>query len=298
MNEFANLPLTALQAVEAVARTGSLVGAARELGVTVGAVSQRVAKAEAALGLALFVRESRGMRPTAQGEEMVAHLTPGFRQLARAIEAATRDRHHTLTVSVAPIFAARWLVWRLPRFTERHPDIRVRIDSATEMVDPNTTDVDLCLRVGKGGWTGMRVEKLFDQRITPVCSPDMAKRLSTPADLAHVPIITDVNAAFAWDDWLKPEGLDASILGGGPSFSDGSVALDAAMSGAGVFLAWETIDLHALKSGRIVAPFARREPTGQSYWLLSAEDRAPGRAQLYFTRWMKEELAADGIGVT
>jgi DNA-binding transcriptional LysR family regulator len=69
------------------------------------------------------------------------------------------------------------------------------------------------------------------------------------------------------------------------------------MGGAGVFLAWETLDLQAMAAGRVVAPFARRAPTGQSYWLVSARDRSPGDAQRYFMRWMKDELRADGIAV-
>lgn len=292
------LSLTSLQAIEAVARHGTLQGAAQALGITVGAVSQRISKAEDALGLALFTRESRGMRLTDAGEAMDLHLAPAFRHLWQAVEAATRDRNLTLTVSVAPIFASRWLVQRIPKFYAKHPEVRVRIDSTTELVDPNIEDVDLCLRIGHGPYPDVRAERLFDQRVMPVCAPEMAATLATPAELVKVPIIRDINAAITWEDWLGPEGLEPSILGGGPEFSDGSLAFYAAMGGAGVFLAWETLDLEAMAAGRVVAPFdPKRHPTGQSYWLVSAKDRAPGHAQAYFTRWMKEELAADGIAL-
>lgn len=295
MKDLNRVHLSGLRAVEAVARLGRLAAAADELDVSVGAVSQRIAKAEEALGVTLFVRARAGMRPTEAGAAMAALLTPGFAQINAAVGEATRDRSGSLVVSVAPIFAARWLVWRLPHFAARHPEVKVRIDSSVGLVDPNTSDVDLCLRVGTGPYRNVRAEKLFEHRIMPVCSPELAARLKTPADLAKVPIIRDLNAATSWDTWLAPEGLDASILGPGPEFSDGSLCFDAAMGGAGVFLAWETLDLHALALGRVVAPFARREPTGQSYWIVSAKDRSLGPAQRYFIRWMREELAADGI---
>ena len=295
MDSLNRVHLSGLRAAEATARLGSLSRAAGELQVSVGAVSQRITRLEEALGCRLFDRVARGMVPTDTGREVMALLSSGFGQLGAAVDLATRDRSHTLTVSVAPIFAARWLVWRLPRFSERHPDIRVRVDSDTRLLDPNTSDADLCIRIGRGGWSDVRAERLFDQRVMPVCAPALAERLQKPEDLAHVPIIRDLNAAFSWNDWLTPIGLDPAMLGPGPEFSDGAVAFDAAMSGAGVFLAWETLDLNALDRGLVVAPFDRREPTGHSYWLISAGDRAVSPATRYFIRWMKEELAADGI---
>lgn len=295
MKNLNRVHLSGLRAIEAVLRLGTLAQAAEELQVSVGAISQRVAKAEEALGVTLFLRGRSGMVPTAQGAAMTGLLSSGFGQLSAAVGEATRDHGTTLVVSVAPIFAARWLIWRLPRFAARHPEIRVRIDSVEGLVDPNTSDVDLCLRVGAGPYPDVRAEKLFSHRAMPVCSPEMAEKLKTPADLAHVPIIRDTNSTLPWSVWLAPEGLDETILGPGPEFSDGSLCFDAAMGGAGVFLAWETLDLKAMADGRVVAPFARRQDTGRYYWLVSARDRSPGAAHRYFVRWMKEELSADGI---
>lgn len=297
MKPLSSIPLSGLQAAEVVARTGSLSAAAHELGITIGAVSQRIAKLEAVLGQALFERHVSGMIPTQTGAAMAGFLTAGFQQIQAGVAEATRDRRHSLIVSVAPIFASRWLVRRLAQFSKLHPDIAVRIEASVGLVDPNTTDVDLCLRVGEGPYPDVRAEKLMAQRIMPVCAPQVAERLSSPADLADVPIIYDVNAVFSWDTWLKAEGLSSDILKSGPEFSDGSLCFDAAMGGAGVFLAWETLDTEALRDGRIVAPFERRQPTGQYYWLVCAKDRAPSAAQSYFTRWLKAELAADGIAL-
>ncbi len=278
MTALNRIPLSALRAADAVARLGTLGQAAEELGISIGAVSQRIAKAEATLGVSLFHRDPRGMRLTEVGAALAPDLAAGFGHLARAVDLASRDKAHTLIVSVAPIFASRWLVHRLPGFYAQHPDIRVRIDSAVGLVDPSTSDVDLCLRIGHGPYPEVRAERLFDQRVMPVCAPDMAERLKSPADLASVPIVRDVNSAFSWADWLGPEGLSADILGPGPEFSDGSLAFYAAMGGAGVYLSWETLDIEALKSGRIIAPFGeRRHKTGQAYWRRPCPDHFPPR---------------------
>lgn len=296
MDDLAAIPLNALRAAEAVARLGSLSAAAEALGVSPGAVSQQVARAEAALGRALFERRPGGMVPVPEAGEVFAHLAEGFASLAAAARAARRDRAHLLTISVAPVFAARWLIWRLPAFTRAHPEVQVRIDSSVGLVDLAASDVDLAIRIGPGGYAGTGGERLFGQRVIPVCSADWAARIARPADLARVPVIRDIHAMYSWDAWLGPEGESAAMLGPGPEFSEGSLCLDAAMAGEGVYLAFETLCHDALARGQIAAPLPRFHPTGHSYWLLHAGGRALSNPARLFRRWLKGAIAEDGLG--
>jgi len=294
MRELNAVTLGGLRAVEAVARLGSLAAAADEMAVTVGAVSQRVQRVEAQLGTPLFHRGPKGLTPTQLGGEVAARLTRAMTELATAVRVARRggdDR--TLTVSVAPVLAEKWLVWRLQDFNMAHPDVRIRVDASITLVDPNATDVDVCLRVGRGGWPDVRAEKLLDHRVFPVCSPVLAERLAGPADLARVPIIRDTGNMFTWDTWLAPNGLDSSILGEGPSFSDGALCLDAAIAGQGVFLAWETVASNALRTGSLVAPFPGRYPTGHAYWFVTGRDIRKPRRIAAFEAWLRDELRRD-----
>lgn len=292
MKKLNRVHLSGLRAVEAVGRLGSLKAAAAELGVTVGAVSQQVHKTEQQLNTVLFDRRSRGLFPTKHAIPILQQLTAGMSALSAAVATAEQGRDDTLTVSVAPVFAGKWLVWHLRNFSRAHPDIRVRVEATVALVDPNITDVDLCIRVGKGSYESVEAEKLLDQKIFPVCSPAIASRLKQPSDIAKVPIIRDRGQMFSWDTWLKPNGLDASILGEGPTFSDGSLCLDAAIAGQGIFLAWETLATHALKVGQVVAPFPGRYKTGFSYWLISGNQTRKTRAMSAFGNWLKKELSA------
>ncbi|GGK40423.1 LysR substrate-binding domain-containing protein [Salinarimonas ramus] len=278
MRNLSRVHLGGLRAVEAAARLGTLRAAAEELGVTVGAVSQQILKCEAELGRTLFERRPRGLEPTPLGAAVIARLAVGFAEISAAVALADQRREDVLTVSVAPVLASKWLVWRLDRFTRANPGIRVRIDAALELVDPNVSDVDVCIRVGRGPYPGVRAEPLVAQLVFPVCAPAVAERLRTPADLAHVPIVSEPAAMFSWDVWLRPNGLDRSMLGEGPVYSDAALCFDAAIAGQGVFLAWETLAADALAMGRLVAPFPDRYATGISYWFVTARDRAPTRA--------------------
>jgi DNA-binding transcriptional LysR family regulator len=283
--------LNGLRALEAAGRLGSLRAAAEELGVTIGAVSQQILKAEEQFGRPVFERHPKGLKPTPFGQELLRYLNAGFAEISAGLALADRRREGVLTVSVAPVFASKWLVWRLQRFREQHPDIRIRIDADVALVDPNASDVDVCIRVGRGDWPNVRAERLLDQLVFPVCSPALAERLHRPGDLAHVPIIREPTPMFGWDAWLVPNGLDETILGDGPVFSDASLCLDAAIAGQGVFLGWETLACDALSMGRLCAPFPDRYATGIAYWFVTSRSVPSTRAVGAFRDWLKAELS-------
>lgn len=292
MRNLNRVHLNGLRAIEAVGRLGSLRAAASELGVTIGAVSQQVQKAEQQLGRTLFDRQARGLKPTALGTDIVQRLTSGMSELSAAVSLAQKDTTNTLTVSAAPVLAGKWLVWRLSRFNEAHPEIHIRVEATIALVDPNTSDVDLCIRVGKGDWTDVNATWLLDHRVFPVCSPALAKQLETPADLAKVPIIRDLGSTFDWNDWLKPNGLNMSMLQWGPEYSDGMLCLDAAIAGQGVFLAWDTLANDPIRFGQLVAPFPGRHPSGLAYWFVTAKHGRQSNSVDAFRRWVKRELDA------
>lgn len=282
--------LSGFRAVEAVARLGSIKAAADQLGVTVGAVSQQVQKTEAQLGVQLFERKNRLLIPTVHMLAMQPHLTAAMSSLSTAIATTQRGREDSLTISVAPVFAGKWLVWHLKHFSKAHPGIRVRVEASIDLTDPDTSDVDLCIRVGRGPYPGLNAEKLLNQRVFPVCSPALAAQIEEPADIGKLPIIHDPGQMFTWKTWLDLFGLDQSILQDGPSFSDGSLCLDAAIAGQGVFLAWETLAVYAVKAGQVVSPFPDRPATGLGYWLISGKNAPQTKAKQVFTEWLKDEL--------
>ena len=296
MRNLSLVHLNGLRALEAVGRLGSLQAAAEELGVTVGAVSQQVIRAEEQLDRAIFERTARGLKATAFGVPFLARLSAGFGQISEAVATTQRRDDAILTISVAPIFASRWLIHRIDRFAAAHPDISLRIEATTTLVDLARSDVDLGIRVGPGGWPDVTAEFLIPQVMFPVCAPALAEKIKTPDDLAAQPAVIDGNDAFTWDLWLKAAGLDMPAPKARHVFSDASLCLDAALAGQGVLLAWPVLASWALKEGRLVAPFPLRVKTGNGYYFVTAPGVPEPKKVSLFKRWLRAAIAEDEDG--
>jgi len=292
MKNLNRVHLNALRATEAVLRLGSLAAAADELGVTIGAVSQHVIRCERQLGRSLFDRSGRLLQPTSFGRQIAGPLNEGFARLDEAVTLSRRQADMLLTISVAPVFASKWLVPRLARFSARHPELRLRLDASVALVNPDASDVDLAIRVGEGGWPEVKAEFVLPLEVFPVCAPQLAERLNEPRDLLSAPIVRDSNANISWDLWLAPHGLSDRQLGEGDSFTDAALALDAAIAGQGVLLAWPFLAHDALSAGLLVRPFRELARTKDGYWLVTSKKRTEPRKVRDFKTWLKQEIAA------
>lgn len=285
------IPLSALRVIEAVARTGTLAAAAEELGVTAGALSQRLGKAEKALGQPLFLRASTGLTPTDACARIAPRLTAAFTELSGALDDLREEAESVLTITVAPIFASRWLIWRIGRFNERHPGVSVRLVPGVPLVDLDRSGHDAGIRVlPASAARPANAVKLLDQRVFPVMSPALARGVKVPDDLLRLPVIRENERLQGWGPWWEGMGRVPPVMPAGPAYEDASLCLDAAMMGQGVFMAWETLACDALERGQVAAPFPERIRTGSTYWFAMRGASARKPALLAFRDWIQEEI--------
>ena len=283
--------MNGLRALEAVGRLGSLQAAADELGVSVGAISQQVIKTEGQLGHAIFERTGKGLVATEIGRPILARLTDGIQKLSEAVALAQRRDNNCLTISVAPVFASRWLVRRFDNFAREHSEIVLRIDATMRLIDPAISDIDLGIRVGDGHWTDVQSELILEQKVFPVCAPELAKGLHKPADVLALPAVIDSQAMFRWDVWLRAAGLEGQRINERHVFNDASLCLDAVMAGQGVMLAWQTLTADVIAEGRLAAPFGIRAKTGYGHYFITAKGARESRKVQIFKAWLRRELA-------
>jgi LysR family transcriptional regulator, glycine cleavage system transcriptional activator len=96
------LPLSALRAFEAAARTGSFRTAGEDLSLTPSAVSHAIRGLEQTLGAALFLREGRSVRLTGDGRTLMRHVERGFGELQLGIGSVLAQAPRLLRVHSAP----------------------------------------------------------------------------------------------------------------------------------------------------------------------------------------------------
>lgn len=290
-------PLSSLRAFEVVARHETFRAAAEELHVTAAAVIQQVKALEGFVGRKLLRRHSRGYSLTPEGAAGLEALRNGFDQLSAAVDAMTSGGHRVLTVSAVPSLCAEWLVPRLHRFREQHPDIDVLLHPSVELVDLEHSRVDLGIRCGSGSYPGLISERLFNDEIFPVYSPRMLngrRPLKSPSDLRVHPLIhtewtPETGHWPGWSDWLRAAGVTGVNVNKGLRFSDGALVIQAAVSGQGVALGSKALALDHLAAGRLVRPFDLSLVTDFAYYIVCSKSRAEEPDLMAFRRWVISE---------
>jgi LysR family transcriptional regulator, glycine cleavage system transcriptional activator len=298
-------PLNSLRAFEAAARHLSFADAAAELHVTPAAISHQVKALEDHLGVTLFRRLNRAVRLTEQGQACLPGLRDAFDRLADAVERARMPvKGGVLTVSVAPSFAAKWLVPRLDRFRDAYPDIEIRISAGMHLVDFAREDVHIGLRYGSGHYPGLHVELLLHNEVFPLCSPALLRgrhALKRPEDLRHHTLLHDEasvrdESCPDWPMWLRAAGVTGLDATRGPRFDHASLVLDAAAAGRGVALTQGVLAGDDLAAGRLVKPFALTFPVEFAYYVVCPPSLRDDPKVAAFRKWVQEEAKRTASG--
>ena len=294
------LPLSALRAFEAAARTGSFRTAAEDLSLTPSAVSHAIRGLEQTLGAALFLREGRSVRLTGDGRPLMRHVERGFGELQLGIGSVLAQAPRLLRVHSAPSFAAQWLLPRLRRLLKEADGLEVRIAASTDYVRflPNDEcDVDIVYGMpspdlyGAAMHQNLIVLPLGTEVITPLCAPALAPDIRTPRDLLRHTLIESETKKVRWPAWFAANGLTAPESRG-PRCDRSFLSLSAAADGLGVALESLLLAERELAAGRLVRPLegACEDVSYTGHWLVFPRAKLHLRPLVAFRKWIAAEL--------
>lgn len=291
--------LNALQAVEVAYRRQSFSAAAEELNVTPAAVGQLVKSLEDYLGQPLFIRQTGGkarLTPTDAAEAAIGDIQAGFDRLQFGLaKLKSHQDSGTLNVTVSPAFATKWLLPRLDDFQTTFPDLDILLNTSMKSLDFLSENVDVGIRYGKGGWTGVQAEKWRDEQLFPVASPRFIEthQLKQPSDLLHLPLLHDVSMSsesgfWGWNDWFKQNvSLVLSVPTKGLRINNSAAVLQAAIDGQGVALARSVMAEDDLNAGRLVRLFPDLDCiSGLSYYLVYRPEQSERKSIRDFREWL------------
>lgn len=293
-------PLTSLRAFEAAARLESVTRAAEELAVTHAAVSHQLRVLETWIGQSLFERRHRRIQLNEAGAMLLPVVTDALDRIAeRADQLRSRGERRTLTISAAPSVAYRWVVPRLAAFSERHPEIDVRLEHSTRMVDLTRESVDVAIRYGTGAWPDVAALRLMSGHAEPLASPALLERHElTSADLplsaeqiSRLPLQHEETRDW-WRRWFEANGVPDADVSSGAVFNEAGALIDVAIAGQGVVLGRFTLADEPLRHGLLVSLNPAPLSAEMSYWLAYHKSRADDPTIAAFRDYVLEHAGA------
>lgn len=290
----AKLSFNHLNTFATAAQTLSFQQAASLLHVTPSAVSHQVRSLEERLGYSLFERLDKQIRLTAEGTRFYQQIREPLQQLhAASAKALRRSEDNHLTLSVAPVFATRWLLPRLKNFHAQHPEINLSILATTQLVDLRVEPVDAVIRMGMGPWPGTNGQKLFERCLIAVCHPRLLAAQGgdflTPEQVAQQPLIYNAAMPGLWEAWFAAAGIKTPSHRG-LEVDSSAQTLESLDSTDAIGLVDLLFVADELTAGRLALACQHQLTGYESGFLLYPDNKPVSAALQTFSAWLLAQL--------
>jgi LysR family transcriptional regulator, glycine cleavage system transcriptional activator len=263
------LPLGALRVFESVATHLSFSEAAEALHVTPAAVSQQIKSLESYIQVPLFRRSGRHVELTEEGLELLPAVRSGLDKLESALHTIKQHgRGGPLQITLLTSFLQIWLLPRLRSFRRKHPDVELRFHTSRDLVDFSRSPVHVGIRFGRGNYPNLHCEKLLDDWIVPVGTPEMIQQhgmIERGMDLAQFPLLETDDPP--WRVWQLTD-EEITWKSRAPTIDDSAGLILAAEEGLGFALARWTLITRSLKRGTLRLASKEALPHGLSYYFV------------------------------
>jgi LysR family glycine cleavage system transcriptional activator len=292
-------PFDSLYVFAVAARRRSFTAAAVELHRTQSAVSHRIKALEAELGVLLFTRLTRRLELTPAGQALAHGVDRAIADISRTIaELDKPGETRPIRVTTLPSVASRWLMPRMSRFFDLHPDIKIDVIADSRLLDLRVEGIDLAIRFGLGRYPGHSATLLMRDRVLPVCSPKLAaeRRITTIDALLELPLLHDSategdGSLSDWRSWFDQLGRKDAPCHAGQRFSSAALLIEAAVLGLGVALARYSLVADDLSKGTLICPLPLATSTAFSYYLVALPEAAALPRVVRFGHWLRAEAA-------
>lgn len=288
--------LAALRTFEAAARHMSFTKAAEELNLTQSAVSRQIRVTEEYLGLLLFQRVKQRLVLTDAGHSYVSDIRAALElmQAATVNLLAHQGKGGILHVATPPAFGTKWLIPRLQRFNEAHPEILINLATRAKPFDFGAEPFDAAIHYGNNDWPGVLSDRLVGEEMVVVCSPGYLRRHGAPrcaADLGSHTLLQQTVRPHLWRDWMEAQGVELPNVRIGPRFEHFYMMMQAAVGSLGLALLPSLLVNEDLQAGRLVLPLPGRYLSRDSYCLVYPASKRNNPKIELFRRWLCAETA-------
>lgn len=269
-------PLRALRAYEACFRYNSFTKAASSLNVGQPAISHQIRALEKDLNVRLFKKHGAQIEPTAEARSYYASIQPALQTIADATrQLRGSGDFRGVQIGSYPGLATYWLAPRLAQLSRAHPDAGVRLITAELDRDLSLDGLDCAILFGNGDWPQTQSVSLIPEEVIPVCSPALYEAWSDKSAeelITKAPLIELADQEDRWHNWKSwKEELGITTESAPPALVvyNHALALNQALTGQGIALAWKGVVNQMLDEGLLKAlpfPYVRSE---RGYFLVA-----------------------------
>lgn len=281
MQKSSSLSLNAIRVFTTVVQNRSLKLAAKTLSVTPGAISHQIKTLEQRLGILLFHRTNNTITPTDAALKFYESVQPAILNIENAANALLVESNN-LVLRINVSLGVRWLIPRLEGFKQKHPEVRITLETSHYSVIDLTPGIDIAISYCKTGNKPPVGQKFLEEYSQPLISPTLLNSLNNP-DLFQIPIVSSTSDNWDWTMWLEASG-QAGDLNFASDFDTDDAAIHAAVAGMGMVMMSSLMAKNELQSGTLIPfPDTTEIHTG-SYWLISDQRSKPLAEK--FTTWI------------
>ena len=282
-----------LKTFHIAAKRESFKAAADELCVTASAVSHQIKMLEGQLGLVLFERGPRSLKLSEAGAYYLENIDSLFSRIESVTE-QLRERYSrsVARLQVTPFFASELLFPNLNGFSQRYPEIDLRITTRATQQAEHVSDADVSVIVGSGPWPELTTVNLFPQSFVPACAPDLLPKLGIrgAADLTAHTLIAHNTRPSLWHQWAALHGVEELKPKQIIRLDSMSAAVNAAEAGVGIALVSTPLAVGRFAAGTLAKVLPAEIPTGENYVLaVRPEDQARPVVRV-LSEWLAQQF--------
>lgn len=233
--------------------SGSFTAAARTLTATPSSISRSIARLESKLGSRLFLRSTRSLKLTPNGQAFFERVAPLLRDLNNAAEVLATGLSGQLKISFTNELARVLLDSILDRFVKVNPSLSVEIGMSDRFVDVIREGYDVVFRVGNLPSSELMAKKLAEMRMVIVASPEMLSKRGAPTtieELSRFPFARYVATNMPFQIMLAKDCVIAPT--GGIDCDAGMGLHHAALRSIGAAYLMECVVADDIRAGKLV----------------------------------------------
>jgi len=288
-------PLKSLQFFLVAGQSKNFKQAAEQLNVTQAAVSQQIRLLEENLHAKLFDRTNKQTMLTEKGRKLLPFMQRAFEELTTGIQVVTGDPNpQILRISTVHSFCSLWLVPRLQEFQKLHPEIMVQLAPSGELIDFKQSDIDLAIRMGRGGYDDLAEKKIYDDNLIFVASPKLLIGINKddPEQVFRLPWIEDTSIGIqeTFQDYCRSINFKHETLVPVIQTNDALPLIDSAVHNRGFLLVNSSLVVEHIRAGRLVKLLNYSIKSPYSLYLVAPEQQFSWRKVKLFENWLVPKL--------